>query len=831
MENRNMYKINPFINNPLSEDDMDKMIGRDDELQQIKEMLNKYKQQSNFSEYLLVNGRRGVGKSTLKNKLITDSSNSQFLPVEFTLGSTNENKTVSPVNFFWGILKRTLECMCNYDENWKQDWEDILEFAKDEEHGDDIGRENRVFDIPRKKYRAYKIPDIQFDYNDVIADFNKILDYIRKDKDDPNYRIIFFIDEAQCIYGSDENLMILRNIQEKQKGLIFFLFGRPLINEDPNQIIENVWGMSSRFGKIIQLSNFKTRKDVQDYFIKCLSSVGWDEKDWEETDGYFWNFEKACSYIFQLTKGNPSFVSRICSKMFELCANGISTQMKVKDSIEFIRNEINHDTSTYNMISSLDKKQSYWVNLLLQCQKDTPDNIYNLMINIHQKNSLYHLDYDDFCSLVSGLFFTYQHNCPTFLSFALSKEDVNKVNKIRSYVAQKITTNDSLRVSAIGFDVNQRNENDLMNEINIINKKIMYSPFYCTLSQDDQFLYQIEFEDMSFDNRTAKSVFVNQIAQMIFGEIDLVDYDYSDIYEINSDEIIKSFSNFSSTDNLSNNGIKFLSWYYRAQNRNSETSNIIDNVVKVSIGANIFYITGCKQISKKKKKILLEKGKFTQSYELVGICNNANRIINRLPLNLDDSITTHKINHEDSGFISNSFIKTKNDNLIQKVLLNYSDSIVDSYMTLGVSQVDNALEIYQYLKNGMTINFKFLSNAGYLLSRENTFKYNLLALELLEEAVEELNTSGFDPYKSPDTDFIIPKYNLAIIYFKLDRINDSINQFNEILLDYEKFVLPKKIFEGALEFIDAEKNVEEKRDSIDIPVLIHENIRIIREEI
>ena len=121
-----------------------------------------------------------------------------------------------------------------------------MEFAKDEEHGDDIGRENRVFDIPRKKYRAYKIPDIQFDYNDVIADFNKILDYIRKDKDDPNYRIIFFIDEAQCIYGSDENLMILRNIQEKQKGLIFFLFGRPLINEDPNQIIENVWGIHVR---------------------------------------------------------------------------------------------------------------------------------------------------------------------------------------------------------------------------------------------------------------------------------------------------------------------------------------------------------------------------------------------------------------------------------------------------------------------------------------------------------------------------------------------------------------------------------------------------------
>ena len=804
------FEKNPFINIPLSEKDISKITARENQLQEVKEMLNSYNTQSAFASYLRVNGERGVGKSTIKNKIMSESSHYNFLPIELTLNVTNENK-IKTIDFFWMILDRLLEKICE-DTELKKFYSDNWDYATNEADGVDIEKENMFFNISRKKKQSYENSNLQINSRDIIRDFQPIINDLRVKENKENYRVIFFIDEAQCIYNSSDILNLLRELQQKNIGIIFFFFSRPILEGE--DVFNEIWGTTDRFGKVIELNNFEKSSDVRNYFEKCLASIGWEPKDWNERNSLFWNFDKDCETIYQFSKGRPAFISRIAWKMFDLCANGHSTQMKVKDAIEEIRQKIDINHTRLNKILELSDLEKYWAGILINSQGSSPNNIYEWMISLYPENHKYFINPDNFKELIGKLFFDI-----LFFSFYINiseKESISKIMEAKNIRKENQT-------SDIGFKLNETS--DISDTFRSILNKIMNRSFRAEITSDEELYYQIKLEDYEFrfDSIPPVNHFIDKLSDMIFEEVNLIESTTFNSKELNTDEIIKKGGGLCLNKEMSIESISFLKWYFKLQLRYKNNSYIL----KIDDGKDIRYISVCKELSRNKKEKNIKVNETYDDYIISNVKKDADSIINNLSLNKFHSVSLLPVHKHDIKLLTENFLDSSLPEINSIVLENYHSNITSQYLHYNQIPENRSLEFYKLFKKGVSINPKYLSDVAYVFSIINNKNSLEKSQILLEYAVKKIIQEGYD--HKIDNYFVIPQYNLGIIYYKLNKQPEAIKQFQNVIADFDQYAIPVNMDDGSvLEYINSENKILEKKKGINILELAKENLNLLQ---
>ena len=97
------FLINPFDRSALT--DHRQLAGRTDELRQIRFILRNSSKNKNRIKSILINGERGVGKTSFLNLIETECETNNLIPIRINLTESNSHNSN---DFFWHLFSQTL---------------------------------------------------------------------------------------------------------------------------------------------------------------------------------------------------------------------------------------------------------------------------------------------------------------------------------------------------------------------------------------------------------------------------------------------------------------------------------------------------------------------------------------------------------------------------------------------------------------------------------------------------------------------------------------------------------------------------------------------------
>lgn len=375
---------NPFNQQPLKQ--LALFSGENNKkcLGEIQRMFSIYSNEINC-ESVFIHGERGNGKTSILRIL---------------------NEEVQIQNYVSRIIYLKNDYTSDFVSFFKVLYESIFDYCKENEILEDVINQTEIafhnpdskywiFDFYRKIINSQKsgVP-VSIRAEDISNDLKKILAEINRKKNrgvEVGVKLIYFIDEAQNIFGNAEILNCLRHLIQEEIGVSFVLACQfPYDHANLNK----VFGDLSRCFKIYRLDGFTSEKDVKDYIERALNSIGWSENDQRVR---VQNINKIVENIFKITNGKVAFVIKVLNKMFEKIILGDDNKMRFNDPL---LDEIAQDLlsssglvtgDSFNNLRArgiieLDSQDLDWFRFLVSNFHDsTPNAIYDLYFVFFQR--------------------------------------------------------------------------------------------------------------------------------------------------------------------------------------------------------------------------------------------------------------------------------------------------------------------------------------------------------------------------------------------------------------------------------------------------------------
>lgn len=447
------FNINPFDRSALT--DYKLLAARKNEFTQIRSVLRNSLNQQNRIKSILINGERGVGKTSFLNLIEAECIPNNIIPIRIDLTDTNSKNSNE---FFWLIFSQLTSKLFNLGLlGGKGGLIDAsIQKILFSNGLDDLV--NYVFRTPiiRKHYSNNPNSIFEFDY--LIED----LKIIRKHLPDPvgrdfneKTKFYFLVDESQKIYTNTNILEEIRFIiQHQDLGFGFVFAGDSTYIKSE---WESVFGGSQREFEIVCLDYFSEPESIADYFKKSLESVGWSTDEIE--DKLFYRFKYACRHIFFLTSGRPAWINIIASKMFERCMNGESPILKfdkqaLADVKKILEDSGQIDNNKLELIQTLPKKFQKWLSFIFSCELSTLEKVYFYAKFIFvNENYLSLKDFETFCKDLVDLgiinFFDDKKDSKTGFNKDLSEKNI-LIRKYYIFEYESITIKQWLQLNSDG---------------------------------------------------------------------------------------------------------------------------------------------------------------------------------------------------------------------------------------------------------------------------------------------------------------------------------------------------------------------------------------------
>jgi len=374
---------NPFIKSPLTDNNL--FAGRKSEISQIQHNLRKKSIPS-----LMFVGERGVGKTSLLNFAENYARYLGLVAVRINLTSADTNDIK---HFFSRLfLQSCLKLIENGHLGGKDGYiHNILK--KYQINISALEPEENIFET--------FYPNSKFTIESLTRDFIKVSSLVQ-DSGVEFKKLLILIDEVEKIYDSSEIIENIRFFIQNPDSFVSFIFSGD--NSYQTKEWEKIFQTYRGVIQIIDIDNFQSHEDVEDYFTKLLTSVKWDvQKDIIEGEK-FKDFSKTCFELFLLTRGKPAFISSIAYKMFDRYELNITRKLvfdrDLRQDLKLMLSESGSiSTSAIGRIETLDEKYKSWIKYIFSCRWSQLDEFYH-NIKFIFLNTDHYLTIEEFTSLV-----------------------------------------------------------------------------------------------------------------------------------------------------------------------------------------------------------------------------------------------------------------------------------------------------------------------------------------------------------------------------------------------------------------------------------------------
>jgi hypothetical protein len=392
------FDKNPFARAALIDSKL--MAARNVELRKIRFLLRNSSQQPDQMRSIIITGTRGVGKTSFLNIIANDCNAYSFIPIRINL--TNQN-TANPSEFFWFLFDQILLTAFDFDlfggKNGPIDVaiQSIINCDNSEDPA------NWVFKTPLTHQKNLKNNRTVFDFEHFIFDLTKIREEIENSKTEKlvnKSKILLLVDEAHLIYSKPDIIEAIRYIVQRPNLGVGFVFAGDESFESSEW--EKIFGGSHRDFEIIRLGYFKEVDEVVEFFSKSLESIGWTNKEIQET--LFYRLKKTCWQVMNLTSGRPEWINFIARKMFDRCMEGESNILKfdrqTQNEIKQILEDSGRiDKEKLRYIDLIPHKNKKWLAKIFASELSTLKEVYFFGKFILQGEDQMSLEeFEDFCN-------------------------------------------------------------------------------------------------------------------------------------------------------------------------------------------------------------------------------------------------------------------------------------------------------------------------------------------------------------------------------------------------------------------------------------------------
>jgi len=657
-----------------------------------------------------------------------------------------------------------------------------------------------VFKMPIIRHNYLKNKEFPLELSSFIDDLGILINEIREsDKElfDENTKIIYLIDEAQQIFDNHHIIEEIRYIIQEPNLKIGFVFAGD--NSYQTSKWENVFGGTQRDFEILDLNYFSEPRAVHEYFSKSLNSVGWTEKEIEET--LFYRFQRACMQIYTLTSGKPSWINVIASKMFERCMKGETTLMKFdrqaqEDVKELLSKGGFLDSFLIDFINNLSSKHSKWLRLIFASELSTLDEVFfYAKYIITGADALDKNEFLEFCQKLveKNIIILFEKSID-------SKIGYNKVRKdFQNDMLQK-------RYIAFGYD------SDKLKQWLQINTNGHYH--FSVQPPEFSFINQINSE-LVCDGHNSTEVLLN-----LNKKPENIDNLNIIITSLNEKKI--------DIDQFNNHQIFF---YYKLFKR-----------LRKSRDRQILYVELGNAISSNHKTWMVYN--YDEHQNIVGFNKLESRISKYIEnINSFNSeneqynlkITIQYLDKPNLEYFQKLIIDSKDSKKIRFVIEDKHDELIRSY--IKNNDIESSFVIAKFFKelfiSGYDLELSNLNNIAYVFMKFDDLD---TADELLSEARRKINNGSYDKNDKETIPFIF--YNYSIIQFKKGKLRLALEGF----IDTKSYIVDNDITDtkaGALNQLKTNDQglcevvelKEEDVDEIDILNCSINNIELLTKEI
>lgn len=377
---------NPFVKSPLTDNNL--FAGRKSEISQIQHNLRK----KSIPSLMLV-GERGVGKTSLLNFAENYAKYVGVIAVRINLTSADSSDTK---HFFSRLFLQSCLSLIENDHLGGKDGYIHNILKKYQIDISTLEPEENIFET--------FFPNTPFTIESLTRDFIKVSGLVQ-DSGVEFKKLLILIDEVEKIYDSSEIIENIRFFIQNPDSFVSFIFSgdKSYQTKEWEKIFQTYRGVI----QIIDIDNFQSNEDVEDYFTKLLSSIKWDiQKDVIEGEK-FKEFYKTCFDLFLLTRGKPAFISSIAYKMFERYELNITRKLvfdkDLRQDLKLMLSESGSiSTSKISRIETLNETYKAWLKYLFSCRWSQLDEFYH-NIKFIFLNTEHYLTQQEFTSMVDFL--------------------------------------------------------------------------------------------------------------------------------------------------------------------------------------------------------------------------------------------------------------------------------------------------------------------------------------------------------------------------------------------------------------------------------------------
>jgi len=784
----NKFDINPFDRSALTEYSL--LAGRNNEFKQIRFLLrNAYKNKDRIKS-ILINGERGVGKTSFLNLIENECITSNIVAIRIDLTEAN---SCNSNEFFWYLFNQTINKVFSL-----QLFEGVggpidVSIQKILNTDGLLDTANWVFKTPilRKNYLQNK--NVIFQFHQIIEDLKLVRKEINESSifDKKNGKLLFLVDESQNIYSKLEIIESLRYIiQSQDLGVAFVFCGDTSYKTSQWEI---TFGGSYRDFEVISLPYFREAAAIEDYFKKSLKSINWTEKEIEET--LFYRFKLACRQIFKLTSGKPAWINTIASKMFERCMEGEVKQLKFDKQAQLNVKRILEDSGELDkikldFIDRLPGREKKWLSELFSCEGQSFKDIYFFAkFKMNEDEFITEDQFEQFCKLLlqNGILNLIEKDRETAIGFT----NIPKLNFLNQIFYAFDLSNDTikqwLQISSEGFFRFSLAEPSLK-YVQSINSELVTEKFNANII--------LHVEKGTSSNFRLASI-VNLVNDLKF--------------------------------DLNEEPFQFVEWLFKvckilSDSREKEVLyvELVNHIASKTYAWNVYNyndkdkIIGYRNSPHTIDKIKRSVEKFNNDKNQFSVNIYIDRIINI-----------------DFKLLQNQIIETKDVKKIGIILADKMQDLVRYYIT--ENDLKSSFEItdffYQLFANGQDLKIGDLNNTAYVFIEKDDLEK---AQELLNEAKRKLESKSV-LHEDLATALLV-YYNCAVIDIKNKRFVNAISEFERVIELIETNEFAEKGTAGALKVIVFEEpiiKIEElksnnKSENINVKECVQTNIEEIK---
>jgi hypothetical protein len=742
---------NPFVKSPLN--DINLFAGRKSEINYIRYNLSK-----DIIPSLMFVGERGVGKTSLLNY---SEKYAKFLGIISVRINLTSKDTENVKYFFARIFLQT--CLKLIENNFLGGVGGIIHNIL-KKYQIDVS----LLEAHEKMFETL-LPNSYFTIESLISDFSTISQLMNESGKEFK-KLIILIDEVEKIYDSQEIIENIRYFIQNPDSYVSFIFSgdKSYQTKQWEVIFQTYRGVI----EIIDIDNFQSNQDVEDYFKKLLTSIKWDEAKDLVGGEKFKDFFKTCFELYLLTRGKPAFISSIAYKMYERYELKITKKLTFDKDLRqdlklMLTNSGSIASSRIERIELLSDKYKAWVKYLFSCRFSRLDDFYHNIKYIFHGSNLF-LTEDEFIHFIKHLF------------------EESKILVLEAF-------NNESRPMPIGFVLSEKK--------NIFDRK--YDIYFGDpdVAESTKFWLQID-GNFKFERRQPRLLLIRTI---------FTDF-LTDQYQIRNHEIEIPEKFNSVITHLTSNSFSILENFEFSQVRAiysllTSAKNTKDKITRTFSIITLRYQNEtsksylCWAVNYKNKLIQVNLGnasveKWTSKFNSLNYFESGK---------INISITKDVIDNFDLANFENYLLTSNNDQFTWLVI---GSKIED--LSRYFEKEENTLEfqetvdvLYNLFLKGVDISIQGCNNLGFCFLCKNDFEK---AESLLMHAIMMFSQDNF----TKEIDMIqpsLPLYNFCILCLKLKDFERA-DKYHKILSELEidrqwevGFLVLASVEDGELKFV------------------------------